>query len=286
MTSNGKTLRARLSQSFNTLSGLILRDPYILRNFLKPIAVRIVRLFTLSRGFSLNIAGKYNVRFCETFFFSNWENFGTGHNSGFRFVMSRLQEDSVFYDIGAHIGLFSIPVAKSFNGVKVVAFEPSSINNKFLNKHIRLNRLANVQQVNCLVGEKCSKAEFYEDFENVNAMGSTIPSLYGANSFSRTHKDVICVDDFVDEGGPIPTIMKIDVEGAELDVLRGAQNVLEMHNPILVVSLHPRILRSFNVEPAEVVQFIESLGYRCFEDDGRTAYRYGSNELICEKINA
>ena len=209
MLSKKRTFRSRLSGSFNSLSRLIFRDPDKFRIILKPIAIKIVKIFTASRGFSLKIAGKYNVRFCETFFFSNWENFGTGHNSGFEYVMTRVKKDCVFYDIGAHIGLFTIPVSKLFTSVQVVAFEPSSINSKFLKKHIEINRLINVQQLNYLVGDRSKEVEFYEDLYNVNPMGSTVSSLYDSNAFSKTKKRMICLDDFVEQTGPPPTIIKI-----------------------------------------------------------------------------
>lgn len=61
---------------------------------------------------------------------------------------------------------------------------------------------------------------------------------------------------------------------------------IKKYNPILVASSQLRILRSLKVDPSDVVQSIESLGYTCFDGDGRTTYLYASNEVICEKINA
>lgn len=61
MKSTRKTLWARLSRSFNSVSGLIFSDPDKLRAILKLIAIKIVKIFALSRGFSLSIAGKYDV---------------------------------------------------------------------------------------------------------------------------------------------------------------------------------------------------------------------------------
>lgn len=69
------------------------------------------------------------------------------------------------------------------------------------------------------MGDSFTKSEFYEDLENVHALGSMLSSLDYTNSFSRAENNAISIDDFVNKGRPAPTTMKTDVEGVDLDDL-------------------------------------------------------------------
>lgn len=70
------------------------------------------------------------------------------------------------------------------------------------------------------------------------------------------------IDDFVELSGYVPNALTIDVEGAELLVLKGAKKVLSEHKPKLFLSIHPDLgERDYNVKPEQVHQFLKELGY-------------------------
>jgi FkbM family methyltransferase len=72
----------------------------------------------------------------------------------------------------------------------------------------------------------------------------------------------LTIDDLVDRSGIIPNAVTIDVEGAELLVLRGAEDILQEHRPLVWASLHDDLLeRDYNATIEDVHTFMESLGY-------------------------
>jgi len=60
-------------------------------------------------------------------------------------------------------------------------------------------------------------------------------------------------------------LVKIDVEGAEMSVLRGMAGTLTRFRPRLIIEIHPKNLESFGTKPADVIGFVEGLGYRIAE---------------------
>jgi predicted nucleic acid-binding protein len=61
----------------------------------------------------------------------------------------------------------------------------------------------------------------------------------------------------------IPSLIKIDVEGAELNVLQGSQNILEKYKPKIILEIHEDFLRkSFNIEPEVIINFLKKFNYK------------------------
>ena len=79
---------------------------------------------------------------------------------------------------------------------------------------------------------------------------------------AETRVAVTTLDDEVRELGLVPTFVKIDVEGAELDVLKGAAHVLARHRPRLLLSLHPRRLAGVGLDCDTVRQWLTTRDYQ------------------------
>ncbi len=141
----------------------------------------------------------------------------------FVFVLKNLRKDDVLFDVGAHIGLFTLPstLIVGENG-NIYAFKPSNLNLRFLRKNIKLNQFENIRVIEKLVGLEEGEQDFYEDVENVNPTGSAIyVDPKNANIIS-CKKEIITIDKYVDVMDSIPNFIKIDVKGFELSVLEGA----------------------------------------------------------------
>src|SRR5579884_4218264 len=142
----------------------------------------------------------------------------------------------VFFDVGANVGFYTLLAAVLVGeGGRVVAFQPASRNARYLRRHVGLNRLRNVDVFEVAVLDRCGVARF--DEERGTATGKISDS--GALTIQT-----VSIDQLVDEGlVPTPDVIKIDVEGAEMDVLRGAEAVLRENGPAIFVATHSDSLR-------------------------------------------
>jgi FkbM family methyltransferase len=143
------------------------------------------------------------------------------------------------FDIGANVGYYTLLASKMVgNKGKVYAFEPVIRNLVYLYKHIYINKIENVNIVPLACSDSVSLKSFklaadaacgYLDEGDYNYEGDILKSIY---------VQTITLDNFITETKVVPDIIKIDVEGAELLVLRGAKDTLIKYKPKIFLSIH------------------------------------------------
>lgn len=146
---------------------------------------------------------------------------------------SVVKEGGVVWDVGAHVGFYSL-LASILVGPagRVVAFEPWPENIVYLKKHLYLNRLENVTVVEKAVSDCTGEAWFQEG--SCRSTGHLSPQ-------GTLKVKTIRLDDFVQENPALaPDYLKIDVEGAELAVLAGAEKLLADFRPTIFLATHGR----------------------------------------------
>jgi FkbM family methyltransferase len=143
-----------------------------------------------------------------------------------------VKSGDVVYDLGANVGFYTLLAAKLAGPTgHVVAFEPVPRNLGYLRRHLALNECENVTVVPAAVSDRSGTSRFRDGPEH------TVGSLTTSDGYEV---NVVTLDAF---DGPLPRIIKIDVEGAEGDVLRGASRVLREARPIVLLSTHSTALR-------------------------------------------
>lgn len=138
---------------------------------------------------------------------------------------------SAVFDVGAHVGYYTV-LSSLLAGPsgQVIAFEPLPANLKYLRRHLRLNGCNNVRVLTNCVGQGSSIAKFDDSH------GTGVGHL---SSDGTLEVQVRSLDEMVESGElPIPQFLKIDVEGAELQVLHGAERLLRRHRPTVILSTH------------------------------------------------
>ena len=139
-------------------------------------------------------------------------------------IKDSLNRFSVFFDVGANIGSITLPIAKA-PGVEVHSFEPSKLSFNFLEKNVRDNQLENVTLNNVAVHSVDeSEMQFYEAEEK-----------YGNSSLSATYSKqphytvkTVSLDTYCERKGISKIdVLKIDVQGYEIEVLKGAVSLLQ-----------------------------------------------------------
>jgi len=164
---------------------------------------------------------------------------------------------AVIYDIGANVGYFSL-LAAVLVGPEgcVYAFEPLPRNVEFLRKHIKLNKLDTIEVVEAAVSDHSGEASF--DLGASSAMGHL------ASSGGITVR-LVTLDQMLLAGELLPPdYMKVDVEGAEYDVLNGARGLLEKFHPTLFLDTHQREAHHLTIT------LLEELGYEFTILDGKS----------------
>lgn len=149
-----------------------------------------------------------------------------------------LSPNIVIYDIGAHIGFHALPAAR--RGAHVIAFEPDPESAARLRLHAERNDLAGkLHVVEAAVWSGTSAAIGFRRglprSQGGVASCDHRPVLASGDSIAVT---ACSLDGFVARGEPAPHIVKIDVEGGESEVLRGAADILRIHKPALLVEVH------------------------------------------------
>jgi FkbM family methyltransferase len=200
----------------------------------KEIAYSMLNAVTLGRGVPRNIGGE-TIRFparWSRYYESEYE------PETFRFFHENLKPGQTVLDIGAHIGLFAVVTAKLVGETgHVFSFEPTPFTRGVLEQVVELNGVADIVEVRSeAVSSERGTTVFYDT-------GDTISN---ANSLVRTERSkteipitLTSVDEFVEEKGIKVDCLKIDVEGVELDVLRGARKTFLEDRPVVRLGLHP-----------------------------------------------
>jgi len=170
-----------------------------------------------------------------------------------------LKPGSVFYDLGANIGVFSILGAR--NEAKVFAFEPSRKVGARLNENIKLNgQESRIQVVPSAVADKSGNLDFYETRDGNWGVGR----IFDFNPSVQAEKYSVAVkslDEFAREFGP-PDFIKIDIEGAEWLVLNGARGTLAQASPTILIEFHPREISTLGGSVDKCVGILRDLGYQ------------------------
>jgi len=149
-------------------------------------------------------------------------------------LLDRTHRGTTAIDVGANIGLYALELSKAVgaDGI-VIAIEPWPDNIRRLHEAIASNSIANVRVLPCAIGQEPGVVEMYggRDPAYVTSMPAS-----GEEAYSEVHRVPQRTLDEVwsDAGRPTVSVIKIDVEGAELGVLTGARSLLETCHPALL----------------------------------------------------
>lgn len=251
---------------FKTILGI----PWIRRFFLF-VRYGIFHKPFFSRRMTVTIQDR--IKFDIDFVFARhkYEGLGERHNAGFLRWIDFCRGKHVIFDIGAHIGLYTIPASRVTDPEgRIYAFEPSPANCEYLKRHLKYNRCANVSVEPVLVGECLkSQVEFYEHRKADPMNALTIrPDMMGYGKVTRPQ---ITLDDFCQRKSVFPDVIKMDIEGAELRAFKGAVHLLRYKHPPIFLSLHPDRMAMLGDSVSDLAALLSDLNYTWCYPDGRKA---------------
>jgi len=176
-----------------------------------------------------------------------------------------LKPGMTFVDVGANIGLYSIVAGYLVGHAgKVVAVEPQSVLKDVLEDNVRRNRLFNVRVESVALGSANCSGRLFQMSETDD--GRATLKLCTSESFVGKPAEVAVrrLDDVL-ASLSIGTVhgVKVDVEGAELEVLQGFSHLLEAEAPLFILfECHDDLLKRFGTSSRQLVSFLQRFGYR------------------------
>lgn len=228
-----------------------------LKEKIKNVSYGALETMTRNSGLNRKIGG-FDIRFparYARYYESDYE------PVTFDFLRRNCKSGGVFLDCGAHIGLFAVVGAKLVGKAgKVFSFEPTPNTRNVLEEVIRLNDCQNITEVRGeAIAEKSGTATFFDTGNDVSNANSLVQTERHDEGLSVP---TVSIDDFAAERNLKIQVLKIDVEGAELNALRGAFQTLKNDCPPLSLGLHPNAISQSGATLEEIWNFLNQFDYR------------------------
>jgi FkbM family methyltransferase len=180
-----------------------------------------------------------------------------------KYLLNNIKADSVFVDVGANIGYYTCLANKKIFSGKVFAFEPNELAFRLLQRNVMINwPNCPVSVENVAVG-KCKGEVYFKNYKYrfVNSQILAGEEEGEINTGEITRVPVIPLDEYFPRDQRID-FLKVDVEGAELDVLMGAKITIA-NNPHLKILMEWSVdqLKNQNTNPIDVLRFLSGHGF-------------------------
>jgi FkbM family methyltransferase len=197
-------------------------------------------------------------------------------------IASHMKLGATFVDVGAMLGVISLPVSRCHGGeVGVVAFEPARRSFDNLRRAVEVNGIRNIEIIGSAVSDQAGSVLFAEApaYDGVGAPWHSQTSSIahsGVVAGSTTYEvNTVTLDDFFSGRDDRKSIgvLKIDVEGFEIDVLHGAERLLSDLRPHMVIDIHTHPFRPDTTTEQPVRDILSPLGY---------ALEMAGHAMLCE----
>ena len=191
---------------------------------------------------------------------------GEFETSEMRFVERFLKDGMTVLDIGAHHGLYTLLASRLVGQKgKVIAFEPSPRERLRLERHLRLNRCGNVRVEGVALDQSPGESDLFLVEGSEDYCNSLRPPAVLAKT-TKVSVKVITLDEYLSREPVLKVdFIKLDVEGAELGVLKGAKHLLNtVPRPVFLVEVYDIRTLPWGYRAHEIVKLLESFGYFWF----------------------
>jgi FkbM family methyltransferase len=166
--------------------------------------------------------------------------------------LEKIRGRQSFLDAGCSHGVFSLTFCASRTNGRALAIDPSPAAMQHLHENIALNGLENsILAIPYGVGASDQFVNMSENWDHLEI----------TRGKSDAEVRVLPIDKICSENHFFPDIMKIDVEGFELDALLGAETTMSRHRPVLFLEIHPLLVRENKQNPTECFDFLSDMGY-------------------------
>lgn len=198
--------------------------------------------------------------------------FGTYEPKTCRLLREHADPNRIFLDVGANLGLHSLGVAKDV-GCPVAAFEPGTKTADCLERSVEVNGLGSLVRVfRVALASEAGMATFVEPPEHVGQSSLESPTDPAHRDGERFEVRVEALDqfaafsDYLEETGMKVGLVKMDIEGAEEEALKGMMEMLKTHRPAIIMEIYDGNLNGFDSSRKSIFALLEGLGYELTEE--------------------
>ena len=194
-------------------------------------------------------------------------------------------------DIGSNVGFSLLNMAK-ITGADgwVIGFEPDAVNFAQLEKNISINNFHNIKVCRKGLGNRPGKFRL-ENLVEFNSGGKRINTSGNITSADFTEVEIVTLDNFIESDIVVSKIdlIKIDVEGFELNVLKGAIKAINKYSPVLFVEVDDNNLREQQSAARELIHFLNVNGYSTLNSENNLPVKVEDDfsnchfDVICRK---
>jgi len=177
-----------------------------------------------------------------------------------KFLIKNFKENDIFYDVGANYGFYTCLAQEFIIDGEIHAFEPNPKIFKLLRKNARLDIFKNTLLNEVALSDKTGEVEFYDREIDRHSGGSSLVKHQHFKKYKVIKVKTTTLDNYI-LNHKAPTIMKIDVEGSEPLVLKGALKLLKEYTPVIIMEFFPSNFHR------EAVNILLDSGYKVFKID-------------------
>lgn len=191
---------------------------------------------------------------------------GVYEQDNLRFIIDLIREGTHYIDIGANVGLMSIPILKKFERVQVISVEANELTFNYLKKTFeQCSARDRWQLINAAVSD--SAGQEVELFVS-SANNSAFASIRDTNrvSFSNVTKvRTVSIDDIWSKGNRFDvSFVKIDIEGADLLALKGGASCIRNCRPSILIEWNQLNIKPFGFNNDDLIAWLKDFGYSCY----------------------
>jgi len=229
-----------------------------LRSWLKSAYHAALNLQTGGKGLKCSLPEGESVRILPAYRYVSW------NLDEYRAFKSNLQPGHTAFDVGANVGCYSLLFGQWVGSSgKVFAFEPAPETFAALSRHVALNSLSDVvTPVNTAVSDESSNVDFLA--LDTLGMSRLLVQSERAEASQVIRVPAISIDEFCAQEHVLPDLIKIDVEGFELSVLRGARETIKACRGrlALFVEMHPTTWREIGLSKEDIINELDAQNLR------------------------
>jgi len=207
-------------------------------------------------GQRLHISGNVEPRATLDLYYHQGDAIEEPHVSSL--FCSLIKKGMTVVDVGAFIGYYTLLAAKRVGSEgKVFAFEPYPPSFSLLLKNIQVNKWRNIQASQLAVSDSEGERKLNIPYGPSNSSFGALPNIKDSITIKTVSLDSFLQVTDVD-------VIKIDVEGAELEVLRGMKKILAEGRPKIICEVHPRKISFLDYSTKEISDFLKEYNYNTY----------------------